>query len=221
MMIPIITRLWQNLHGNTDSMGLWWRFACQYWLKKKAIQATAEAHKGPRASAVVQERREAAWSKPLTISATAESIRNVPTKSMFWRRGRSLLAILPWFGKSPGTEKSNRAPEMTPRGTLLIVTVGSQQEIFLIESYSYSNVTYLSKNTHLHVDFSVMSPPNIGPIVFPRAARAMAEAVYKGYFTGGTSSYSMTEEIEYRPEPPIPWNARHTILNLQKSGCIS
>lgn len=32
----------------------------------------------------------------------------------------------------------------------------------------------------------------------------MAEAVYKGYFTGGTSSYTITEEIEYKPEPPMP-----------------
>jgi hypothetical protein len=59
-------------------------------------------------------------------------------------------------------------------------------------------------------------------MVFPRAAKAIAEAVYKGYFDGGTSSYSMTEEIEYRPEPPIPWNARHTILGIVKirTSCI-
>lgn len=61
----------------------------------------------------------------------------------------------------------------------------------------------------------------MGPIAFPRAARAMAEAVYKGYFTGGTNSYSMTVEIEYRPEPPMPWNARHTILNCEiRTLCI-
>lgn len=44
--------------------------------------------------------------------------------SMSSRRGRSLVAILPWFGKSAGTEKSNRAPDTTPRGTLVVVSVG-------------------------------------------------------------------------------------------------
>lgn len=49
-------------------------------------------------------------------------------------------------------------------------------------------------------------------MAFPSATKAMAEAVYNGYFSGGTNSYIMTIKIEYIPEPPIPWNARHTIL---------
>lgn len=133
---------------------------------------------------------------------------------MFSRRGRSLAAILPWFGKSAGTEKSNRGKGTTPKGTLIVVTVG---QFFF---WRLCNITYLSKNTHLQVDFSVMRPPNIGPMAFPRAAKPMAEAVYKGYFTGGTSSYSITEEIEYRPEPPIPWNARHTILGCDNQNRV-
>jgi hypothetical protein len=51
-------------------------------------------------------------------------------------------------------------------------------------------------------------------VAFANAANAIAEAAYKGYFGGGTSSYIMTIEIEYTPEPPIPWNARHMMLQL-------
>lgn len=64
--------------------------------------------------------------------------------------------------------------------------------------------TYLSKNTQIHEDLSVIKPPNIGPVAFASATIAIAVAVYAGYFGGGTSSYIMTMEIAYIPEPPMP-----------------
>lgn len=88
----------------------------------------ADAHNGPSTSIVLHERREAACSTPVMVSATAESIKNAPIKSTFPMLTRSFGLARPWFGKSAGKARSSRAPAMRPVGILKVVAVSKNTD---------------------------------------------------------------------------------------------
>ena len=69
-------------------------------------------------------------------------------------------------------------------------------------------LTYLKRNTHLHVDESLMAPPIMGPTNRETEKAIDTSPVYVAYRSGEAKSKNITNESEYIPAPPMPWNAR-------------
>lgn len=74
---------------------------------------------------------------------------------------------------------------------------------------------YLIIKIHLQVVLAAMAPPTIGPISNAKADTMETFATYLVYLSGGTSSIMRIVEREKQPPPPIPWNARKTILGAE------
>lgn len=55
---------------------------------------------------------------------------------------------------------------------------------------------YLSKNTHLQLDLSLIAPPNNGPSTLAIAKTEERIAMYFPYFAGGTTIVTITPTME-------------------------
>lgn len=61
-------------------------------------------------------------------------------------------------------------------------------------------------------------PEISGPAMPPIVSVIPIAAATRPFFSGGTALRAMIMVMEYRPLPPMPCNARHTILNGQCSS---
>ena len=79
---------------------------------------------------------------------------------------------------------------------------------------SSATETYLSKNTHLQLEYSARALPNTGPRILVEAKTELITPEYKPNQRPGVMSGSITTVKEKMPEAPSPWRARKTILTL-------
>lgn len=82
-------------------------------------------------------------------------------------------------------------------------------------------ITYFNRNIHLHVEFSVMAPPTIGPTHNETAYTIDMLLLYSAYLCEGTRSKMMTEHNAKSPEPPSPCKARKIMLIFESEFEIS
>lgn len=81
--------------------------------------------------------------------------------------------------------------------------------------------TYFMLNSHLQSESWEISPPIIGPRTKATARVAPIMAPMRlGLSTGPTSTRLIWVKL-YRPEAPIPWKARQTILHLVSRTLIN
>ena len=167
-----------------------------------------------------QEKVVEASSRAVTKVRLAPMRRKVPRKSMRLIECLEnmlvfVVADLFWCGKLEGSRRPNKAIAMAPAGTLLsqMLTLNAKGENIPIEMKGESRVfapvvksarTHLSRNTHLQVVLSIMTPPSNGPSTVASAMSADIMLPYFAYFSLGISSKNTIMDIEKQPAAPMP-----------------
>ena len=167
-----------------------------------------------------QEKVVEASSRAVTKVKLAPMRRKVPRKSIrliecLENMFGFVVADLVWCGKLEGSRRPNKAIAMAPAGTLLLQmsTLNLKGENILTKMKGGSGVfapvvlstrTYLSRNTHLQVVLSIMTPPSNGPSTVASAMSADIMLPYFAYFSLGISSKNTIMDIEKQPAAPMP-----------------
>ena len=167
-----------------------------------------------------QEKVVEASSRAVTKVRLAPMRRKVPKKSTrliecLENMLGFVVADLFWCGKLEGSRRPNKAIAMAPAGTLLLQMskLNIKGENILTEIKGGSGVfapvvlsarTYLSRNTHLQVVLSIMTPPSNGPSTVASAMSADIMLPYFAYFSLGISSKNTIMDTEKQPAAPMP-----------------